>query len=88
MILFDEPCSALDPMASSVVEELIVSLRKRITVVIVTHNLAQARRIADHLAVFWLRDGAGTVIETGSAEQVFARPHDETAAAYPAGTQG
>ena len=59
VLLLDEPCSALDPIASGVVEDLIASLRGRVTLVVVTHNLAQARRIADDTAVFWVRDGAG-----------------------------
>ena len=88
VLLMDEPCSALDPIASAKVESLIESLRGRYTIVIVTHNLAQARRIADDVAVFWLRDGAGEIIEHGPAEQVFAAPADPVAAAYLAGTRG
>jgi phosphate transport system ATP-binding protein len=88
VILFDEPCSALDPISSAVVEDLIVSLRDRVTVVIVTHNLSQARRIADHVAVFWLRDESGAVIEAGPAAEVFAAPRDPIAAAYLDGSRG
>lgn len=88
VILLDEPCSALDPIASGVVEDLIASLRGRFTIVIVTHNLAQARRIADDVAVFWVRDGAGTVIERGPAESVFGSALSETAAAYISGARG
>lgn len=88
VILFDEPCSALDPLASAVVEEHIAALRGRVTVVIVTHNLAQARRLADHIAVFWIRDGAGTIVEEGSAESVFASPSDADARHYLAGVRG
>jgi len=55
VILLDEPCSALDPIASGVVEDMILSLRSHFTVVIVTHNLAQARRVADDVAFFWMR---------------------------------
>jgi phosphate transport system ATP-binding protein len=88
VILFDEPCSALDPIASGVVEDLIASLRHRYTVVIVTHNLAQARRLADDLAVFWLQDGAGRLIEYGPARQVFEHPAHELTAAYIAGIRG
>lgn len=88
VILFDEPCSALDPLASGVVEDLIASLRERLTIVIVTHNLAQARRIADDVAVFWIRDGAGRLIESGPAGEVFGAPQDETAAAYLHGNRG
>lgn len=88
VILFDEPCSALDPIASGVVEDLIHSLRGRYTVVIVTHNLAQARRIADHAAVFWVRDGTGALVEHGPAERVFSSPTDPDAALYLSGARG
>ncbi len=88
VLLLDEPCSALDPLASAVVEDLIASLRGDYTVVIVTHNLAQARRIADHVAMFWLVDGAGTVVEHGSAANVFEAPANPITAAYIAGARG
>ncbi len=88
VVLLDEPCSALDPIASGVVEDLIGSLRGRYTVVIVTHNLAQARRVADDVAVFWLEEGAGTVIERGPAEQVFTAPRHPATAAYVEGRCG
>lgn len=86
VMLFDEPCSALDPLSINVVEQLIASLRDRVTIVIATHNLAQARRIADLAAVFWQRDGVGTVIESGPADLVFTAPQDPDAAAYLGGT--
>jgi len=82
VLLLDEPCSSLDPLASAVVEELLLRLRGDYTLVVVTHDLAQARRIADTLAVFWLRDGAGALIEHGPAAQLFAGARDATAAAY------
>ena len=88
VILFDEPCSALDPLASAVVEDYIAELRGRITVVIVTHNLAQARRIADRLAVFWVREGAGTVVETGVASEIFKNQTDPDAKRYLSGERG
>ncbi len=88
VLLLDEPCSALDPIASERVEALIRELRGRYTMLIVTHNLAQARRLADHVAVFWVRDGAGVIIEQGPAARVFDAPRDPTAAAYLAGVQG
>ena len=56
--------------------------------VIVTHNLAQARRIADRAAFFWVRDGAGRLIEEGAAEQIFGEPRDELTAAYVGGARG
>lgn len=88
VLLMDEPCSSLDPIASSKVEALIENLRGRYTVVIVTHNLAQARRISDQLALFWIRNGAGQLIEHGPTAQVFENPQDSTAANYFAGIQG
>ncbi len=88
VLLMDEPCSALDPIAAGHVEDLIRKLRGRYTIVIVTHNLAQARRLADNVAVFWLREGAGEIIEQGPANTIFNSPSDATAAAYLAGTHG
>ena len=88
VILFDEPCSALDPIASGVVEDLIHSLKGKVTVVIVTHNLAQARRIADQAVVFWVRDGAGALVEHGPAERVFSSPVNPDAALYLSGARG
>ena len=88
IILLDEPCSALDPLASAVVEDLIVSLRGRYTVLVVTHNLSQARRIADSVALFWVENGAGTLIETGPTEQFFTRPKHRLTREYVTGTRG
>jgi phosphate transport system ATP-binding protein len=88
MLLMDEPCSALDPLSSGVVEDLIVSLRGRYTILIVTHNLAQARRIADYAALFWVQNGAGRLIETGRAKQLFEEPRDPLTAAYISGIRG
>ncbi|MDF2374902.1 MAG: phosphate ABC transporter ATP-binding protein [Verrucomicrobiales bacterium] len=88
VILFDEPCSALDPMASAVVEEHIAALRGRITVAIVTHNLAQARRISDRVAVFWIRNGSGTIIEHGPTKEVFSNPVDPSSRCYLEGGCG
>lgn len=88
VILFDEPCSALDPISSAVVEEHIAALRGRVTVVIVTHNLAQARRIADRVGVFWIRNGAGTIVEEGEVEAVFGGANDAEARRYLEGVSG
>jgi len=87
-LLLDEPCGALDPLSSGVVEDLIASLRGRYTVVIVTHNLSQARRIADDCAFFWINDGVGAMIEHGPAERIFSSPREELTAAYIAGVRG
>jgi phosphate transport system ATP-binding protein len=88
VLLLDEPCSALDPLASAVVEELVASLRGSVTILIVTHNLAQARRLADDVAVFWNRDGVGYLEEQGAADAVFTSPRSPITAAYLAGTRG
>jgi phosphate transport system ATP-binding protein len=88
VLLMDEPCSALDPISSKVIEQLIAALAPRLTVVIVTHNLAQARRIAHDAAMFWIRAGVGTVIESGPARALFEHPADSITAAYVAGLQG
>jgi phosphate transport system ATP-binding protein len=85
VLLLDEPCSALDPISAGVVEDLIVSLRGRYTVVVVTHDLAQAHRIADRVAVFWNHGQGGRLIAQGPAAQVFEQPGDPIAAAYLAG---
>ena len=88
VLLMDEPCSALDPISSAVVEDLIQRLRYRYTVVIVTHNLAQARRIANYAAFFWMRDQVGTLIEFGRCRQIFDAPADELTSAYISGARG
>jgi phosphate transport system ATP-binding protein len=88
VLLFDEPCSALDPIASGVVEDRIASLRGKYTVVIVTHNLAQARRIADSVALFWVTDGAGRLVEHAPTKDFFERPQDELTRAYVSGARG
>lgn len=88
VILLDEPCSALDPIASGVVEDMIAALRGRYTTVIVTHNLAQARRIADDVAMFWVTDGVGTLIEHGAVAKVFDGPDSGITAAYVRGARG
>lgn len=88
MLLMDEPCSALDPLSSGVVEDLIVRLRGRYTILIVTHNLAQARRIADDVAFFWVHHGAGRLIEIGTVTQIFEEPRDPLTAAYVGGMRG
>lgn len=89
ILLMDEPCSALDPMASGVVEDLISRLQGRYTIVIVTHNLAQARRIANYAAFFWVKErAAGQLIEFGRCQHIFESPTDPLTAAYINGTRG
>ncbi|MDO9168159.1 MAG: phosphate ABC transporter ATP-binding protein [Methylobacter sp.] len=89
VLLMDEPCSALDPISSGVVEDLIQRLRGKYTVVIVTHNLAQARRIANYAGFFWIKDQrAGCLIEFGQCKQIFEAPAHELTAAYVNGSRG
>jgi len=88
LLLMDEPCSALDPLATEVIERLITNLRGSISIVIVTHNLAQARRVADDVVVFWNHDNSGCVIETGEAHDVFENPQQPDTVAYIAGRRG
>ncbi|HIK30334.1 MAG TPA: phosphate ABC transporter ATP-binding protein [Oscillatoriales cyanobacterium M59_W2019_021] len=88
VLLMDEPCSALDPISSEIVEQTIDRLRGNYTVVVVTHNLSQARRIADDVALFWLQDGAGTLIETGAIDRIFNSPQHPLTQAYISGRKG
>lgn len=88
VVLLDEPCSALDPIASGVVEDLVESLRGQLSVVIVTHNLAQARRIADDVVVLWACNGAGCLAEVGPCEQIFEAPKDPITRDYVCGYRG
>jgi phosphate transport system ATP-binding protein len=84
VLLMDEPCSALDPRSTAVIEELIGELRRDLAVVIVTHNLAQAHRIGDKVAFMYL----GDLVEYGEAEQVFEDPRAERTRDYVAGAFG
>lgn len=88
VLLMDEPCSALDPGSSQMIEELIVGLMPKYTVVIVTHNLAQARRISHFAAMFWTREEVGSVIEFGPSKQLFTNPVHSLTSAYVSGLQG
>lgn len=84
VLLLDEPCSALDPRSTEVIEELIVRLRESVAVVIVTHNLQQAHRIADKVAFMYL----GEMIEHGDSDQVFGSPREPRTAEYVSGAFG
>ena len=88
VILLDEPCSALDPLSSALVEDLITQLREHYSIVIVTHNLAQAKRIADYTALFWTQNKAGRLIEFGATEALFNCPQHELTKAYVSGAHG
>lgn len=76
VLLLDEPCSALDPVSSAQIEELVLGLRGKLTVVMVTHNLAQARRLADDVIVLGSETAKmpGKMIESGLASEVLSRP--------------
>jgi len=82
VLLMDEPCSALDPISTEKIETLIRGLSKRRTIVLVTHSLSQARRVADQVAVFWKVDGVGKLIECGKATDVFDRPQHPLTQTY------
>ncbi|MCX2832270.1 phosphate ABC transporter ATP-binding protein [Microbulbifer thermotolerans] len=88
VLLMDEPCSALDPISSGIVEELILRLRGRYTVVIVTHNLAQARRVANYAGFFWMTERVGKLIEFGLCRHLFEAPRHALTAAYVSGARG
>ena len=88
MLLLDEPCSALDPISTSVIEDLIRDLRRRLTVVVVTHNLGQARRLADRVALFWVKEGVGRLVEHEETERLFEAPRERITADYIAGRRG
>ena len=84
VLLLDEPCSALDPQSTQVIEDLIVKLREEVAVVIVTHNLQQAYRIADYVAFMYL----GELVEYGQAGQVFGSPREQRTKDYVSGAFG
>ncbi len=84
VLLLDEPCSALDPKSTETIEKLIVRLREEVAVVIVTHNLQQAFRVADHVAFMYL----GELVEYGPAGQVFGAPRAKRTREYVAGSFG
>ncbi|MDQ6655009.1 MAG: phosphate ABC transporter ATP-binding protein [Verrucomicrobiota bacterium] len=74
VILMDEPTSALDPKSTQAIEDLILKLKERHTIVLVTHNIAQARRVTDWLACVCVRDGAGTIAETACCDALLQNP--------------
>lgn len=84
VLLMDEPCSALDPVATAKIEELINELKRRLTIVIVTHNMQQAARVSDRTAFFYL----GKLIEVNATEQIFMSPEKEQTEAYVSGRFG
>jgi phosphate transport system ATP-binding protein len=90
VILMDEPASALDPIATLKIEELMQELKKKYTIVIVTHNMQQAARVSDYTAMMMLRDDSrsGTVIEYNETNIIFTRPEDKRTEDYVTGRFG
>ena len=84
LILMDEPASALDPIATQKIEELIVELKKQYTIVIVTHNMQQAARVSDFTAFFWL----GKLVEVNETEKMFTNPDERLTEDYITGRFG
>jgi phosphate transport system ATP-binding protein len=84
VVLMDEPCSALDPIATAKIEELIIKLKETYTVVVVTHNMQQAARISDLTGFLYL----GKLIEYGSTRQIFSNPRNELTERYISGKFG
>jgi phosphate transport system ATP-binding protein len=84
VILMDEPCSALDPMATQAIEDLVRELCNNITIIIVTHNMQQAARVSDHTAFMLM----GELVEYGETRRVFTNPRDERTEAYITGRFG
>jgi phosphate transport system ATP-binding protein len=90
VILMDEPCSALDPISTLKIEELMFELRQKYSLVIVTHNMQQAARASDYTAFFLMdkEDRAGQMIEYGPTQQIFQNPNDERTEQYISGRFG
>ena len=84
VLLMDEPCSALDPIATLKIEELIYTLKEKYTIVIVTHNLQQAARVSDRTAFFWL----GRLVEYGPTPDMFTKPREKLTEDYITGRFG
>lgn len=84
VLCMDEPCSALDPVATSKIEDLIITLRENYTIVLVTHNMQQAARVSDFTAFFF----QGHIVEVGSTEQIFTNPQKKQTEDYITGRFG
>jgi phosphate transport system ATP-binding protein len=84
VLLMDEPCSALDPIATAKIEELILELRSTLTIVVVTHNMQQAARVSESTGFFLL----GELVEFGVTRQLFTNPHDKRTEDYITGRFG
>jgi phosphate transport system ATP-binding protein len=84
VLLMDEPCSALDPIATAKIEELILDLKKELTIVIVTHNMQQAARVSEWAGFFLM----GELVEVGVTKELFTTPHDKRTEDYITGRFG
>jgi phosphate transport system ATP-binding protein len=84
VVLMDEPTSNLDPVATSKIEELLIELKKIVTIILVTHNPAQAARVSDYVAFLY----NGRIIETGTSSQIFTSPRNELTEKYVTGKIG
>ncbi|CAD7774117.1 MAG: Phosphate import ATP-binding protein PstB 3 [Candidatus Methanoperedenaceae archaeon GB37] len=84
VLLMDEPCSALDPIATQKIEELIHKLKEKYTIIIVTHNMQQAARVSDYTAFFYM----GRIIEVGNTEDIFTKPREKQTEDYITGRFG
>ncbi|MCE1174775.1 MAG: phosphate ABC transporter ATP-binding protein [Propionibacteriales bacterium] len=89
VLLMDEPCSALDPTSTRVIEETMLELRHQVTIVIVTHNMQQAQRVSQQCAFFLAAQGQpGVIVEHGDTEAMFGQPQDERTFDYVNGRFG
>jgi phosphate transport system ATP-binding protein len=90
VLLLDEPCSALDPISTRVVEETVKELAHEVTIVIVTHNMQQASRVSDRCAFFLVEEFGepGRIVEEGDTRQMFESPADDRTLAYVTGQFG
>jgi len=84
VLLFDEPTSALDPISTAKIEELVVELKKKLTIVIVTHNMQQAARVSDYTAFMYM----GELVEFGPTEKIFTKPDNQLTESYITGRFG
>ena len=82
VVLMDEPCSALDPISTQKIEKLVRELAEKRTIVLVTHSLSQAQRVADHMALLWKLEGVGKLVERGPARQMFSNPQHQLTQTY------
>ena len=89
VLLMDEPCSALDPIATTRIEDLMRELSEDLSIVIVTHNMQQAARVSDRTAFFTLGEGgSGVLVEFDETQRIFTTPSDDRTEAYITGRFG